>query len=128
MKRLPDSDDVTDNFWDEIQSAACECWEGVCLLGSCDGCIFNAPKDEFKEWLRKALAHGPEPIPLSPDCMEEQIVNLENALKQIANVAHHGGLLGFDNISDAINEIRTLSLPWWDREECDHLQERRVYK
>lgn len=44
------------------------------------------------------------------------------AMRRIADIAHCGGLMGFEDIYDAMNEIRRLSLPWWDYEECDKLQ------
>ena len=48
--------------------------------------------------------------------------SMEDAIRQIANIAHHGGLIGFGDPYKAMNEIRRLSLPWWDKEECNKLQ------
>lgn len=45
----------------------------------------------------------------------------EDALKRIANIAHHGGLMGMDAFT-AVTEIRKISLPWWDRDDCSRLQ------
>lgn len=47
---------------------------------------------------------------------------MRGVLGSIANIAHHGALLGFDDVHDAMNEIRRLSLPWWDKDECAKLQ------
>jgi hypothetical protein len=40
-------------------------------------------------------------------------------LVEIASIAHHGGLTGHDS-----NDIRRLTLPFWDMAECARLQER----
>jgi hypothetical protein len=45
----------------------------------------------------------------------------EDTLRRIASIAHHGGLLGMDAFT-AVKEIRKLTLPWWDRDECGRLQ------
>lgn len=42
----------------------------------------------------------------------------QDALRRIANIAHHGGLMGMDAFT-AVREIRKISLPWWDRDECN---------
>lgn len=44
-----------------------------------------------------------------------------SALRRIANIAHHGALLGYDEDS-AVREIRRLSMPWWNRAEAEELQ------
>ena len=38
-------------------------------------------------------------------------------LVEIANIAHHGKLIGKDE-----NDIRRLMLPYWDKDECSRLQ------
>ena len=48
---------------------------------------------------------------------KERIEKLEAQLTEIANIAHHGGLIGKD-----IKDIRGLTLPYWDMEECNRLQ------
>lgn len=45
-------------------------------------------------------------------------------MRKIANIAHHGGLIGFGDMHDAMNEIRRLTLPYWDKDECNELQNR----
>jgi hypothetical protein len=35
------------------------------------------------------------------------------ALRRIAAIAHEGGLIGYSDTYDALNEIRRLSQPWW---------------
>lgn len=56
----------------------------------------------------------------------EDLVNsqreLRDALEQIAAVAHHGGLLGFADENARLNEVRRLSLRWWDAAECSRLE------
>jgi len=47
---------------------------------------------------------------------------LESILEHIAAIAHHGGLIGFTEVDEALNEIRKLSLPWWNKQECGSLQ------
>lgn len=47
---------------------------------------------------------------------------LSEVLEQIAAIAHHGGLIGFKDEYRALNEIRRLSLPWWDMAESSRLQ------
>lgn len=49
----------------------------------------------------------------------------EETLKAIARVAHHGGLIGFRDIYEAMSEIARLSLPYWDSDECADLQKPR---
>ena len=46
-----------------------------------------------------------------------------SALRRIANIAHHGALLGYDEDS-AVREIRRLSMPWWNKAEAEELQRR----
>ena len=43
---------------------------------------------------------------------------LEATLREIANIAHHGGLTGLGD-----SDIRKLTLPYWDKAECDRLQQ-----
>lgn len=56
----------------------------------------------------------------------EDLINshreLDETLEQIAAVAHHGGLIGFADEHACLNEIRRLSLRWWDMAECSKLQ------
>ena len=47
--------------------------------------------------------------------------NKEKTLQQIAAIAHHGGLIGYKDICLAMDEIRKLTLPWWNKEECIRL-------
>jgi len=51
----------------------------------------------------------------------DRIAELEAQLKDVANIMHHGGLLG-KTYSDA----RRLLIPYWDSEECDRLQQARA--
>ncbi len=44
------------------------------------------------------------------------------AMRRIANIAHHGGLIGLGDVYEAMNEIRKLSLPYWDKTEAERLQ------
>ena len=37
------------------------------------------------------------------------------ALKEIARIAHHGGLIGFSSDADAMIEIRRLTIGAWDK-------------
>lgn len=37
------------------------------------------------------------------------------ALKQIASIVHHGGLIGFADENACLNEVRRISLKWWDK-------------
>ena len=46
-----------------------------------------------------------------------RITELETILREIANIAHYGGLMGKDN-----SDIRRLTLPYWDKAECQRLQ------
>ena len=50
------------------------------------------------------------------------------ALSEIANIAHHGGLIGFGTSAKAMDAIRELSRRWWDRKECERLQATRTSK
>jgi len=43
-------------------------------------------------------------------------------LKKISSIAHHGGLIGYTDPLEALNEIRKLSVDFWDKEECNKLQ------
>lgn len=40
----------------------------------------------------------------------------EKIMKRIAEIAHEGGLIGFSSESSAMDEIRRLSLEWWDKD------------
>jgi len=53
---------------------------------------------------------------------DEKIATLQAKLTKIANMAHHGGLLGLD-VGDIMYETRRLTLPYWDKAECERLQE-----
>ena len=46
----------------------------------------------------------------------ERMDALKKVLEQIANIAHHGGLTGL-----GVNDIRRLTLPYWDKAECSRL-------
>lgn len=48
----------------------------------------------------------------------------DDVLREIANIAHHGGLIGFDSYAKAHREICRLTLPWWDQGECSRIQKR----
>lgn len=50
------------------------------------------------------------------------------ALREIADIAHHGGLIGYNTSAKAMDAIRELSQRWWDRKECERLQARRAPK
>lgn len=43
-------------------------------------------------------------------------------LARVANIAHHGGLLGFTTTDTAMREIARLTLAFWDKDECHRLQ------
>lgn len=45
--------------------------------------------------------------------IEERVGDAVKVLERIAELAHRGGLLGYRNETDCLNEIRRLSLPWW---------------
>lgn len=47
---------------------------------------------------------------------------MSEVLEQIAAVAHHGALIGFADEHACLNEVRRLSLPWWDMAECSRLE------
>lgn len=49
-----------------------------------------------------------------------------DTLKKIASIAHHGSLIGYTDPLEALNEIRRLSVDWWDKEECNKLQKKYV--
>jgi hypothetical protein len=52
-----------------------------------------------------------------------ELERLREALREIANTAHHGGLFETGrSIGNALKNIRRLSLPFWDKEECNKLQ------
>lgn len=56
-------------------------------------------------------------------CRESSVeINMRVTLEQIAAIAHHGGLIGFANENECLNEIRRLSLRWWDMAESSRLQ------
>ena len=42
---------------------------------------------------------------------------LEALLIEVANIAHHGGLIGKDE-----SDLLRLTLPYWDIAECEKLQ------
>lgn len=46
----------------------------------------------------------------------------EETLIKIANISHHGSLIGYSNIYDAMREIRKLSIGYWDIDKCHTLQ------
>lgn len=48
----------------------------------------------------------------------KRIKELEDTLKEVANIMHHGGLLSKNE-----NDVRKLLLPYWDSAECDRLQQ-----
>ena len=58
-----------------------------------------------------------ETLRIKLDRQDCRIAELEAQLTEIANIAHHGGLIGKD-----IKDIRGLTLPYWDMEECNRLQ------
>jgi len=47
----------------------------------------------------------------------ERIQQLKSKLTEVANIAHHGGLTGHGT-----NDIRRITLPYWNTAECDRLQ------
>lgn len=51
----------------------------------------------------------------------------EDKLRQIANIAHHGGLTGYDEFS-AMEAIRKISIDYWDKKECERLQREKYAK
>ena len=63
----------------------------------------------FDEWLL-ALSEQP-PSALAALKAEWQA----EALKEIARIAHHGGLIGFSSDADAMIEIRRLTIGAWDK-------------
>ena len=46
----------------------------------------------------------------------------DETLVKIANMVHHGGLLGYNDTATLLTDLRMLTLPYWDKEECDKLQ------
>ena len=46
----------------------------------------------------------------------------DETIRRIANIAHHGGLIGFKTEQEALIEIRRLTIPWWDKKEAYRLQ------
>lgn len=52
----------------------------------------------------------------------------EQTLREIANIAHHGGLIGYTTSAKAMDAIRDLSLLWWDKKECERLQQLRAVR
>lgn len=54
--------------------------------------------------------------------MKVRQLELSEVLEQIAAIAHHGPLIGFSDEYAALNEIRRLSLSWWDMSECSRLE------
>ena len=41
----------------------------------------------------------------------------KQTITMIANIAHHGALLGYGDKISSMNEIRRLTLSWWDKED-----------
>lgn len=50
--------------------------------------------------------------------LEAENQRLRDELRLCANWMHHGGLLE----GDAYTEVRRITLPYWDKEECNALQ------
>ena len=46
--------------------------------------------------------------------LQAKVKELKEVLKQIAAVAHEGGLIGFTETNDAMITIRKLSLDYWE--------------
>jgi hypothetical protein len=55
------------------------------------------------------------------ECWECKVKELESELQTIAEIAHHGGLLGLTTMM-GMTEIRRATLPYWDVDEADRLQ------
>ena len=55
------------------------------------------------------------------------ISGLEEELRQVANIANHGSLMGIDTDHEALNKIRTATFIHWDADEAErlHLQRER---
>ena len=84
-----------------------ECEDGVACTGS--WCA---------EQTRVVLREGEE---VEATGSSAPACSAEDTMRRIAGIAHHGGLLDMD-VFTAVKEIRKLSLPWWDRDECGRLQ------
>lgn len=50
------------------------------------------------------------------------VTSNDGVMRQVANIAHHGALIGYEDIYEAMTEIRKLTLPWWDQKECEKKQ------
>lgn len=53
---------------------------------------------------------------------------LLQTLTAIANISHHGALIGKSDIYDAFNEIRRLTIKHWDSSECCRIQSGAIAK
>ena len=50
--------------------------------------------------------------------------DLTAVLAHVASIAHCGGLLGFPEAHAAMREIARLTLTFWDKDECNRLQDK----
>ena len=70
----------------------------------------------------KRMADSP-PDATSVVLTEDALSDESDTLRRIADIAHHGGLIGFSDIHAAMAEIRKLSQKWWDKDKIKPLQQ-----
>jgi hypothetical protein len=47
---------------------------------------------------------------------------VKEKMRGVANLAHHGALLGYREAAEALTPIRALTVDYWDMAECDRLR------
>jgi len=82
-----------------------------CVNCSC-GMIAESEIDVIKQWNNR----------YEIESLRAKLAEAEKDAERIANVAHHGALIGFSGIYEAMSEIRRFSVKYWNREECMSLQ------
>lgn len=111
----PPSDGVEKAFWDALTQDVIENGEMiVSLAGPATIRVTDRWTTAHRVALRAALSTHES----------EQVKALQERLTRIANIAHHGGLVGLGLEPNALTEIRRLTLPYWDKVECDTLHAR----
>jgi hypothetical protein len=89
------------------------CFYADCQLDE-NGMSYEAPIAEVLSGRPDDTKANAKLIKLAPDMFSD--------LRQIAAVVHHGGLIGYSDQLRCLNEIRRISLRWWDADECNRLQ------
>lgn len=79
-------------------------WEELKLRGKIDEIKNDAWEEGFAEGRKKAVVKTVVEEPKGD--------HVVLAMSQIARIAHEGGLIGFTDQTEALTEIRKLSLPW----------------